>query len=194
MGSRTLPGNRLPHSKPEARVTVTPGSMSPAVPWGFRDSGRAIPHECADSLVPVRCGRKLKHLPKLVIFLEHSRFAGLQNTSVKTPPRLASHLVTVLDLSGECQRKRQRNTRQNSVCLHAGRGVIRGRIGRFAEGCADLVEAMGARQKRGGSGRICGPICGQRFLRYNRAFSDRETVWPITTYENGLLRLKAPAN
>jgi len=31
--------------------------------------------------------------------------------------------------------------------------------------------------------------CG--FLRYNRAFSIRETVWPITTYANGLRRWNA---
>lgn len=48
-----------PFESGHEKLRFTAGCMFPAVPWalvsGFRSI--AIPHECADSLVPVRCGR-----------------------------------------------------------------------------------------------------------------------------------------
>src|SRR5258708_15825416 len=133
MGSRTLPCQSPPHSKPASRkILITPGSIFPTVPWAFVSGLRsiAIPQECAESLVvPVRCGRNEKHPPKLVIFSCRPPLWRRLNTSAKTSARSLweSITVTVRDLPQESGKGKGNATSVRKSFCQRGSRVWSGR-------------------------------------------------------------------
>ena len=133
---------------------TTPGCMFPEVPCAFFSGFKsmAIPQECAESLVPVRCGRKEKHPPKLVIILLQA--CGLD--AIKNIRENSRHELVATYLGDgsrlvprEREEERQRDAGEEFSLPARVKSVIGENIFEdVAEGGADLVEPLRARRRR----------------------------------------------